>query len=90
MVYRTRYLSTEPKFSAFFHASSCIKAGSLINLGWSDFFAIFEIGHIAADQVCFYEFIPKYRQNWPSARTRHTCGKVLIFLNYRDLSFFVH
>ena len=37
MVYRTRYLSTEPKFSAFFHASSCIKAGSLINLGWSDF-----------------------------------------------------
>ena len=59
MVYRTRYLSTEPKFSAFFHDSSCIKAGSLINLGWSDFFAIFEIGHIAADQVCFYEFNSK-------------------------------
>ena len=44
-----------------------------------DFFAIFENGHYAADQVYFFSPIPKYRRIWPRARRMR--GKVFTFKN---------
>ena len=64
-----------------------IKQAVLIILGWSDLplFGIFEIGHISADQVYFYELNCKKSANLTACEYDTRSAKFSFSKNHRDL-----